>query len=1326
MNKITKSFLMLLLLGAGAVSAQAQEKPDAWFNANHFRAKDYVDHVSPTEEEKDNWADICQNWEKTVPRWVTEEDGNGCIAITTNNWGGQNHHSQFWIKAAPLGLKEGATFHLHFRVKADKAQQIDGQAHYFFDYLTWNNPVGNIDVTNEWQEVDKDVTVAANQAGMTDVCFNLTREAVGSNTIYFDDIEVTNLDNKGEWAEKAPGWAGKLGYAHMQTTWSGEPASDANKSCASTPAKLVYSEENEDAYLEVVADPKTVNVWDNQFFIQIADANEKNKGKLNQNDVVKLTFWAMAVLDKESTSTATEFECGGGVHKSNDGNGYLTGADNVKIKVGEWTKLTLNFNIKDPQITNYAFNLSNDSKPITYRFKDFVAEFTQGNEDWYLNNVIVAKDYSKGTETYENGKTFPAAPYKVGKGEEGGYVEVKSNLKDGNNDYGSQIFFQIPEKLVGKTVDITMKVKASKEVQVAAGLHTSNNGQGWTPHAVDGIKFGTEWTEVSVRVNTEAFSQGSNEYDAQNNYVLNLSADAEEAIVYDFDELAFDEYVEWGDLVEVPVEGTVIAEKDWTKETSYSYWSASMPEGCTRTIENGIVVENTKTDGDPWANQMFTLDGLTFAEGKEYVLRYTLKINGEGDIRADVGPWGTNLVKAPDTQTLENGYRQVVFGIGPCAQEYTGAHAIWQSRKFVGKIIIEKVELFDVTPDYAGMDWAEDNLVTNGDLEDEDMDAFVAKIATEDDDDPQILPVEAEDLGKFAASQASLWPEGTEDIPDGAKGIYINALKQSENGSADETQLWVRLNEVLPAGTLYKVEFDVMSTNITEIPTQIDMNPGTNVSKDGIAKGASGSTPVKVAAAGKYVHYVNYCKAPEGGVGSIAFNLAGDKDYRYWFDNFSVKVLDDEEVAQAIEDANKDVDEALWDATLDLNVAVNAAKVVDTDGYSEESVKALEEAAKAGRELLDKADATKDALAAAAEDIEDAIAGLEYPYVEMPELDGSYIEIAQAQPTDFSIAATEAGEYNGDAYTTYTSPADVNVAFKMTDVDVTGCDKIYVYFAQPLKAGWNIAFWGIAGPAGVKAVDAGTEFIEFDLTEKLGDTEATYEQDGKTILKEVTLIDLWGATHPLTAKVYGVYKHEVAAPLADCDLTADMFFTWDAVDATAKTTGQPGCAYDINKSTGMPYGDGTVNEYNYADLSGFDHLAITATEGEPRLLFNRAAQDDHQGPLSVELPRDYGQNKYEAVVDNGDGSKTFVINLKEIVAKDGYAHLHAIKGANWANTTVTEMKLFVGESEYTDVLTAIEEVAEDAAVKDGKYFIDGQIVIVKNGVKYNAAGVVIQ
>ena len=349
-----------------------------------------------------------------------------------------------------------------------------------------------------------------------------------------------------------------------------------------------------------------------------------------------------------------------------------------------------------------------------------------------------------------------------------------------------------------------------------------------------------------------------------------------------------------------------------------------------------------------------------------------------------------------------------------------------------------------------------------------------------------------------------------------------------------------------------------------------------------------------------------------------------------------------------------------------------------------------------------------------------AVESGEEEYLPKPETDPDYAdfeEIAQDQGKDLDTFARTAVEEGAD-FNTYTASGDLQVAFKMYDIDVAGCDYVTVKFAQPAPKGWNIAFWAQGGTDNVEIPEGATEY-KYVFAD---DAKCAIKDD---VLPQICVLTLWPGGYPFDMKVYGIYKHKVAT-VEDTDLTKEMFFTWDGVGADAEATAQAGCAYDINTSSGMPYGDGTVNEYNYADLSAYDHLAITATEGEPRLLFNRAAQDDHQGPLSVELPRDKGQNKYEAVVENTDGSKTYVINLKEIVAKDGYAHLHAIKGANWANTTVTEMKLFAGSSQYTDVLTNIFEVADDAAVKDGKYFINGQIVIVKNGVKYNAAGLPIE
>ena len=900
--------------------------------------------------------------------------------------------------------------------------------------------------------------------------------------------------------------------------------------------------------IKIVSNAKQSQSYESQFFMQIADLVG---GKFNKNDKVILKYKAKA---ESSNEALTEIQAGGGFHGNYAGNQWKSGATGATIKVGEWTDIETELTITNTDVTNYSLDLTYDAAPITYYFDDFSFEYVAGTDDWYLNNKIYAKDFTKGDEAYENGTVFPAAPFKDGA------VQVVSDA-NAEVDHGSQIFFEIPESLRGGEVELTMKVKASKEISVATALHSSADGNGWSGNpAGDKVDFKVgEWTEITRVLNTDC-KDGKDNPIAY--YVLNLSDNVgKEAITYQFDDLSIKKYyapVEWGDLVEVPVEGTLVTEKDWTQETSFPYWSVDpLPEGCTRTIENGLVIENTKTDGDPWANQMFTLDGLTFEAGKEYVLRYTLKINGEGDIRADVGPWGKNLVKAPDTQTLENGYRQVVFGIGPCEQEYTGAHAIWQSRKFLGKIIIEKVELFDITPDYAAKDWS-DNIVPNGDLATDDMSAFILK--NNDVENPEMLLAEKSAIG----DSFEIGIETAARPTDGEGQV---------GGNDYDAQFFVRLPYVLPQGTLFNLEFDLYAEEINTLAIQAHGEPGQ-------WKGNMSSVTTNPAGQG-IVHYQKYLSAPAD-MRSIAFNLAVAKDATYGFSNIKVQIVNDDKAT--IEEATATADETtLWAETLALNEACYAGRIAETEGCTEASVKALTDAIAAGKAALAPAEGdpapTKESLTAAAQAITDAIAGLK----------------------------------------------------------------------------------------------------------------------------------------------------KDAPALADTDLTKEMFFTWTAVDATAEKTTQAGCDYNVGTSTGMPYGDGTVNEYNYADLSAYDHLAITATEGEPRLLFNRAAQDDHQGPLSVELPRDYGQNKYEAVVDNGDGSKTYVINLKAIVEKDGYAHLHAIKANGWGSTTtVTEMKLFVGESKYTDVLTGIADVETAGAVKDGKYFINGQIVIVKNGVKYNAAGVAIK
>ena len=138
-------------------------------------------------------------------------------------------------------------------------------------------------------------------------------------------------------------------------------------------------------------------------------------------------------------------------------------------------------------------------------------------------------------------------------------------------------------------------------------------------------------------------------------------------------------------------------------------------------------------------------------------------------------------------------------------------------------------------------------------------------------------------------------------------------------------------------------------------------------------------------------------------------------------------------------------------------------------------------------------------------------------------------------------------------------------------------------------------------------------------------------------------------------------------------LTAAMFHNWSSSGAGAVDNGATGCNYKINDqsaSDGLPYGDGNVYYLNYADLTAYSTMEIEFTEGTPRLLFNRLVD---QGTVGVEINGNAGMDYVEAT----EGK--WVVDLAAITEAQGFAHLHCIKGANWANATVTRVELFKDE-----------------------------------------------
>ena len=1089
--------------GKATIGAEGVDK--YWYKVDNFRLT--LVKAADAAGEKDKWyADgtfVAKDYVAGlqgafIPARYASDGKNGYVEIVADPKVANDYESQIFI-SIPSELV-GKKVAVRMKVQASKEVSAAAQLHKSNDGNGWTSaPAGDAVpfTVGKWTSITRILDTSAREVStwwggtenLPETNTYVLNLSNASEAITYKFDEIEVEAAKDEWYYKV-NFAAK-DYADPEATYTdGIDFPDA--------PWAVDGEGN--GAIKIVSNAKKAQSQshESQFFMQIADLVG---GKFNKNDKVILKYKAKA---ESSNEALTEIQAGGGFHGNYAGNQWKSGATGATIKVGEWTDITTELTITNTDVTNYSLDLTYDAAPITYYFDDFTFEFIKGTEDWYNNNVI--------TIAGVDGQ----APYTFGDGAEGGYVEVAG---------GKTISFEIPESLRGAEVEIGLKVKASAATETAD------------------ISFTTEWADASVVFDaTEATA-----------YTLALP---EGDVKFDFDELSIKKYyapVEWGDLVEVPVEGTLVTEKDWTQETSFPYWSVDpLPEGCTRTIENGLVIENTKTDGDPWANQMFTLDGLTFEAGKEYVLRYTLKINGEGDIRADVGPWGKNLVKAPDTQTLENGYRQVVFGIGPCEQEYTGAHAIWQSRKFLGKIIIEKVELFDITPDYAAKDWS-DNIVPNGDLATDDMSAFILK--NNDVENPEMLLAEKSAIG----DSFEIGIETAARPTDGEGQV---------SGNDYDAQFFVRLPYVLPQGTLFNLEFDLYAEKPNTLAIQAHGEPGQY-------KGNLSSVTTDPKGSG-IVHYQKYLSAPAD-MRSIAFNLAVADATTYGFSNIKVQIVNDDKAT--IEEATATADATtLWAETLALNEACYAGRIAETEGCTEASVKALTDAIAAGKAALAPAEGdpapTKESLTAAAQAITDAIAGLK----------------------------------------------------------------------------------------------------------------------------------------------------KDAPALAYTDLTKEMFFHWNAADETAEALEASNCDYNIGTSTPQVYGLSTVNHDRFADLSAYNTIELKATEGEPRLLFNRI---EDNGTVFVELPRD--KDKYETIVDNGDGSKTYIIDIAAIVAEHGFAHLHAIKGANWVNTTVTEIKLgYVGEKPALPIPVAINGIAEGASVKDGKYFVNGQIVIVKGGKKFNAAGVEIK
>lgn len=141
------------------------------------------------------------------------------------------------------------------------------------------------------------------------------------------------------------------------------------------------------------------------------------------------------------------------------------------------------------------------------------------------------------------------------------------------------------------------------------------------------------------------------------------------------------------------------------------------------------------------------------------------------------------------------------------------------------------------------------------------------------------------------------------------------------------------------------------------------------------------------------------------------------------------------------------------------------------------------------------------------------------------------------------------------------------------------------------------------------------------------------------------------------------------------------FWAHEVWGAAEPMTTEAECAWVVGEPTGQPYGDSGVN--NFADLSRYSQLVVVATEGTPRFLFNRDKDDGQFSDTEAEShlidnTRGGWCSKYFSTEETEEGT-VYTVDLKQMMKDKGFCHLHAIKGANWQNVTVTSM-VVIGES----------------------------------------------
>ena len=155
--------------------------------------------------------------------------------------------------------------------------------------------------------------------------------------------------------------------------------------------------------------------------------------------------------------------------------------------------------------------------------------------------------------------------------------------------------------------------------------------------------------------------------------------------------------VKSGHIVSIKVEGTKIAEFDYTTAEAYPFFRLDPPATASYDVTGGaLVINNTVALEEWWNLQPFVLDWFNVKEGANYNIAIYMEATDEVTYNINFGTWGSSMplygIKAPAAR----GWSVCTIENATFATSGNDAHILFQCGAFVGTIKIYKVELYEV------------------------------------------------------------------------------------------------------------------------------------------------------------------------------------------------------------------------------------------------------------------------------------------------------------------------------------------------------------------------------------------------------------------------------------------------------------------------------------------------------------------------------------------------------------------------------------------------------------------------------------------------------